>query len=207
MGFRIFRASTALPLVLLLLALLFIALTATSMITTETSTTQEDLQQYVDDAVNELTSYLKVQQVYGLYSQQAPYHLTKIVIQVTPLFHQEIDISTWIVQMKTDANLLPYTFDNTVSSLNSTGVFSHIQWNNLSLNKFGVLVVQDKDHSLLEYHSFSEPNDLAFLTLNIENLSISKGDYVTISLSPGTGIVKTISFNAPLPTQQVVTLW
>jgi archaellin len=207
MGFRLFRASTALPLVLILIAFLFIGLTASSMINTDTTATQEDLQQYVDDAVNEITSYLKVQQVYGLYSQKPPYHLTRIVIQVTPLFHQEIDISTWIVQMKTNKNLIPYTYDNIVSSLNSSGVFSHLQWNNLSFNKFGIIVVQDKDNSLLDFHSFSEPNDLAFLTLKVEDLLIEKGDYVTILLLPGTGIEKTISFNAPIPTTQVVTLW
>ncbi|MBS3778357.1 MAG: hypothetical protein KGY50_03580 [Candidatus Thermoplasmatota archaeon] len=207
MGFRIHHASAALPLVLLLLAILFVALTATSMITTETTSSQEDLQQYVDDAVNELTSYIKIQHVYGVYSQEKPYHLTKIAIQATPLFHQEINLSTWLIQLQTKTKLQLYHYNYTVSSLESSGIFSNSQWNQIQSNNFGIISIQDKDNSLINYHSFSEPNDIAFFSLSVQNLSITKGDYVTLLLSPGTGVEKTISFNAPLPTRKVVNLW
>jgi archaellin len=207
MGFRIHHASAALPLVLLLLAILFVALTATSMISTETSTSQEDLQQYVDDAVNELTSYIKIQNVYGVYSQDKPYHLTKIAIQATPLFHQEINLSTWLIQLQTKTKLQLYNYNNTASLLQSNGVFSDSHWNQLLSTHFGILSIQDKDNSLVNHHSFSEPNDIAFFTLSVQELSITKGDYVTLLLSPGTGVEKTITFNAPLPTRKIVNLW
>ncbi len=207
MGLHINHASAALPLVLLLLAIVFIALTATSMITNETTTTEEDIQQYVDDAIKEFSSYLKIQHVYGQYTQQKPYQLSKIAIQTTPLFHQEINLSNWVIQIQTNNHMNIFSYNYTVTSLNSSSVFSHTHWNILKSPYFGVLVIQDKDDSLLRYHSFSEPNDIAFLTLSVEDLLIRKGDYVTLYLSPGTGIEKTISFSAPLPTKQVATLW
>lgn len=207
MGFRIHHASAALPLILLLIAILFIALTATSMITTETATSQEDLEQYVDDAINELTSYLKIQHVYGMYSQEKPYHLTKIAILATPLFHQEINLSTWLIQLQTKTDLQLYTYNYTVSTLESSSVFTDTFWDQLDTTHFGILSIQDKDESLTTYHSFTEPNDIAFFTLSIEDLKISKGEKVTLFLSPGTGIEKTITFQTPLPTKTVVNLW
>jgi archaellin len=207
MGFKIFHASVALPLVLILITLIFIALTATSTFTNETTLTQEDLEQYVDDAIDEITSYLKIQEVYATYSEQSPYHLTKIAILATPLFHQEINISTWIIQIKTSDALIIYTYNYTSSSLDSASVFSDNQWNSLGLHHFGILSIQDKDNSLTKHHSFSEPHDMAFFTLSIKDLFITKGDIVTLYLSPGTGVEKTIQFKAPLPTNHIVNLW
>lgn len=207
MGLHINRASAALPIALLLLAILFVTLTAASMITNESTTKQEDLQQYVDDAINEISSYVKIQHVYGKYSQQAPYHLSEIAIQATPLFHQEINLSNWIIQIQTNTNMNIFTYNKTVTIIESSSVFSQRHWNNLKRSHFGIIVIQDRDDSLIQYHSFSEPNDIAFLTITVEDLSIKKGDYVTLFITPGTGIEKTISFSAPLPTKQVVTLW
>lgn len=207
MGFKIYHASAALPLVLLLIAIIFIALTATSMITTETTSSEEDLEQYVDDVINEITSYLKIQEVYATYSEQSPYHLTKLAILATPLFHQEINLSTWIIQVQTNNALTIYTYNQTSSSLEEASVFTHDQWNILGLHHFGILSIQDKDNSLTRSHSFSEPNDLAFFTLSLDDLFIIKGDIVTVYLSPGTGVEKTIQFQAPLPTKHIVNLW
>jgi len=207
MGFRIQHASAAVPLVLLLLAITFIALTATSMITSETTSSEEDLQQYVDDAINELTSYIKIQQIYGSFTNEAPYHLSKIVIQATPLFQKEINLSTWIIQIQTISDLKIYTINRNVSSIGSSSVFSHDQWNNLTSNNYGVISILDTDESLEKYQSFSEPSDIAFFTLLVNDLSIGKGDEVTIVISPGIGIKKTITFKVPLPMKQVVKLW
>ena len=207
MGFRIQHASAVLPFVLLLLAFTFIALTATSMMTSETMSSKEDLQQYVDDVLNELTSYIKIQQLYGYYENEAPYHLSKIVIQATPLFQKEINLSTWIIQIQTKSDLKIYSFYENVSSIGCSSVFSHEHWNNLPQNKYGIISIQDTDDSLQKFYSFSEPSDIAFLTLSMNNLSIIKGDEVTIVISPGIGIEKTITFKAPLPIKQVVKLW
>lgn len=207
MGFRIQHASAALPLILLILAITFIALTATSLIASETTSTEEDLQKYVDDAINELTSYIKIQQVYGSFTPKAPYHLSKIVLQATPLFEKDINLSTWIIEIQTKSDLRLYTISRNISSIGYSSVFRHDQWNNLSSNNFGVISILDTDESLEKYHSFSEPSDIAFFTLSVEDLSIEKGDEVTIVLSPGVGIEKTITFKSPLPIKKVVKLW
>jgi archaellin len=207
MEFRTDYASAALPLTLLLIVVIFITLTATSMITDETTTSQEELQKYVDDAVNDLTSYLKIQHVYGEYSKQKPYYLTKIAIQTTPLFNKQINISTWTVQIHTKSSLQPFHYNFTSSKLIHSSVFSHPLWSQLKPNNFGILSIQDKDESLINYHSFTDSSDVAFFTLSVENLSINKHDYVTLLLTPGVGVEKTISFQVPLPTNQVILLW
>ena len=207
MSFRLDHASAALPLILLLLAITFIVLIATSLIASDTTSTEEDLQQYVDDAINELTSYIKIQQVYGSFTSESPYHLSKIVIQATPLFEKDINLSSWIIQIQTKSDLRLYTISKNISSIGYSSVFMHEQWNNLSSNNFGVISILDIDESLEKYHSFSEPSDIAFFTLPVKDLLIEKGDKITLVLSPAIGIKKTISFKVPLPIEQVVTLW
>jgi archaellin len=207
MGFRIHHASAALPLILILLAVIFIALTATSMITTQTTSSQQDIQQYVDDALYEITSYIQINNVYATYSKQAPYQLEKIAIFASPFFRQDIDLSTYIIQIQTESNIHLYTYNNTISPLESTGVFSQSQWDLLTNQHFGIISIQDTDQSLLSHHSFSEPSDTAAFTMQVDDLCITKGDYVTILISPGAGVEKTISFKAPLPTRTVVNLW
>jgi archaellin len=206
MGFRIHSASVALPLLLLLLAVVIIALTATSIMSSNTQVPQEELQKYVDDAIKDITSYLKIQHVYATYSQHKPYHLTKIAIQATPLFHQEINLSNWIIQIQTKSNLQLYTYNYTVSHINSSGVFSHPQWNQLSPQYYGILSIKDSDNSLNTHHSFSEPNDMAFFTLPVSHLSLENNDKITLFLSPGTGVEKTMTFTLPIPTQKVIQL-
>ena len=207
MGFRLNHGSAAIPLLIFLIAIMFIALTATSLIANDTISTEEDLQKYVDDAVNDISSYLKIQHVFGSFSENSPYAISKIAIQSTPLFHQDINISNLIIQVQTATDLRLFTFSSNITSLTSGGVFSHQHWNNLSTNQFGILSIKDIDNSLLDHQSFSEPSDIAFFTLSVEELSIKKGDDVTIVLSPGVGIEKSIFFKTPLPIDKIVNLW
>lgn len=201
------QASVALPLILILLVVLFIALTATSMMTNQVTTSQQDLTQYVDDALYEITSYLQIKNVYATYSRQAPYHIDKIALFVSPLFHQTIDLSTYIIHIQTDTNLHLYTYNYTLSPMGSTGVFSHPIWDQHSNHHFGIISIQDPDDSLISHHSFSQPADMAVFTLSVEDVSITKGDLVTIQLSPGQGVERSLMFRVPLPTRTVVNLW
>ncbi|MDG6217916.1 MAG: hypothetical protein QCI00_00555 [Candidatus Thermoplasmatota archaeon] len=201
------QASIALPLTLILLVVLFIALTATSMMTNQVTTSQQDLTQYVDDALYEITSYIQIKNVYATYSKQAPYHLDKIAIFTSPLFHQKLDLSTYILHIQTDDTLHLYKYNYTISPMGLTGVFSHPIWDQQSEHHFGIISIQDPDDSLISHHSFSEPADMAVFTILVENLSIENGDVVRILLSPGQGVEKTIMFRVPLPTRTVVNLW
>jgi len=201
------HATAAIPLLALLVAILFIALTASSMITTETIDSEEEFEQYLNDTLDEITTYLKIQDAYGKYTTTSPPKLTQIAILLSPLFHNTINISQWIVQIQSTNTLLIQTYNFSSAALGSNTVFDHPIWNDLQINTFGIISIFDHDASLDKYHSFSDTTDQAFLIIKLdENQALSKGEHVIISLTPGTGVKKTIEFKAPLPTKSIVTL-
>lgn len=206
MASRKSHGTTAIPLIAILVAILLIALTASSMITTETVDSEEEFEQYLNDTLQEITSYLKIQDVYGKYTSNSPPKLTQIVILLTPIFHNTINISEWIIQIQTTNSLLIQTY-NSSAALDSNSVFDHPLWDQLQPNAFGLISIHDSDGSLKNYNSFSDISDQAFLIIKLpEDQGILKGEHVIVSLTPGTGVKKTFEFKAPLPINQIVSL-
>ncbi len=179
----------------------------TSIMTADTTMTQHELQQYVDDSLNDITRYLKIQDIYGLYGKQTPYHLTKIAILATPLFHQEINLSTWIIQVQLANNLKIFSYNYTISALNSSDLFSHQLWSQLSSHHFGIISIQDNDDSLIKYHSLSDPSDMIFFTINVSDLLIHNGEEIQLFLTPEIGVKRSFTFKVPMSTKQLVKLW
>ena len=201
------NTGSAIPLLILIIAILLISLTATSMVTSNISTTKGDVDEYLDDVLNEITSYVKIKNVYGQYTQQKPYYITKIGILLSPRFHDPINLSEWIIQLQTKETLTIYTFNNAAMKQEDHTIFTHPLWENISFNSFGIMSIIDKDDSLIQHYSLSDPSDLIFIVFNIPENSITKGDYTSIILTSGTSMKKTITFSAPIPTQQIVSLF
>lgn len=177
------------------------------MITTETKDSQEQFQQYLKDALDEISTYLQIENAYGEYSSSSPPKLTKIAILVSPFFHGTLDISQWVLQIHTPYALHIQTYNRSIANLDSYTVFTHPLWDNLQTNTFGVISIQDLDNSLTKHHVFTDTTDQAFIIILLEESNgILKGEHVTIALTPGSGIKKTIEFTAPLPIRSIVSL-
>lgn len=201
------NTGSAIPFLIIIIFILLINLTATSMITSNVSTSDKQVDEYLENVLDEITSYVKIKNVYGQYAQQKPYHISKIGILISPLFHDSINLSEWIIQLQTTETLSIYTFNNAAMKQEDHTIFTHPLWEKLSMSSFGIIGIIDKDDSLIHHYSLSDPSDLIFLVFNTSNASISKGDHVSIVLTSGTSMKKTITFIAPLPTQNIVSLF
>ena len=198
---------TLIIVILFIISLFLITVTASTIINTTNAVSTDDINQYVEDTINKLTSYIQINQMYGKFSSYKPYTLSKIAIMISPLYRNSIDISSMVIQVQTKESLSLYTYDNSVSPLNNHDVFTHPLWNLLSNKSFGMISVIDTDQSLVTQHVLSDTSDLGFVIIRINDTLIQKGDFVTITLLSGDMIQKTISFTTPLPVNTIVDLW
>ena len=199
--------SPTIPIIILVIAILFISLTASSMITTNGTLNDEELNEYLDHVIDELTNYISIKNVYGKLSSEKPYHITQIAIMISPLFHDPINISDWIIQVQTTDTLSIYIFNQSVMKQDHHTIFSHPLWQQITPNTFGVMTLIDNDASLLDQYTLSESSDLVFLVFPISNDSMTKGETVTITLSSGTSIRKCFTFDIPFSTRSIVSLY
>lgn len=202
-----FNIATTFSIILLFISIILITITATSTITSNNAITEKNMETYLDDALNEITSYLKIRNVYGSFSTEKPYHLTKIAIIISPLFHDSIEMSDFIIQLQTKNSLTIYTLNDLSQPLNDQTIFTHTLWKNLPHNQYSLVSIIDKDTSIEKYQTLNEPSDLTFLVFSTAPYEIKKGDLVTITISSGTSIHRTITFETPLPTNNIVSLW
>ena len=199
--------ATIIILLLILSSIIIVTITATSVITTQNELTEYDIDQYLQDTLNKISSYIEVQNVYGKFNEEKPYSLTQIGIMISPMFHKSIDMTDWIVQLKTKNSINIYTIHNSSETLKDNTIFNHDIWNSISTNQYGLISIIDKDSSIKNYSVFNDPGDLSFLIFRIASNEISKGDVVTIIISSGKNIQKSVTFSIPIPTNNVVTLW
>jgi len=198
---------TFIVVILFIVSLFLITVTASTIINTNTSVSSEDINQYVEDTINEITRYIQIKQIYGAFTTHKPYSLSKIAIMISPLYSNDIDISNLMIQIQTHDSLSIYTYSDQVIALENNDVFTHPIWNQLTNRSFGIISMIDKDKSLIHHHVLSDASDLGVLTIPIEDGIIQKGDDVTICILSGDSIQKTISFKTPLPINKIVDLW
>ena len=89
------------------------------------------------------------------------------------------------------------------SSLNGNSLFSHPLWEEIDTQSFGLLSIIDTDSSLTHTNTLTDSTDLSFLLLSIPNEIITKGEYVTITITSGNIVQKTISFSSDRPISTV----
>lgn len=72
---------------------------------------------------------------------------------------------------------------------------------------FGFIVILDKDQSIIDYGTINDNTDMTYIIIKLPNdFTMKKGDTLELTLSPSTGVTKTINLKAPLPIKQIVAL-
>lgn len=203
------QGSVGLTPVILLVSFILIAATASSVfLNNSEELSEEDLEQLIGEAVDEISTYLQIKDIYGKYCGVPPsQNMEKIALLVTPLFSQEIDLSTLTISLFNgdSVKLIPYSGE--AAFISSYSLFEHAIWTNISPDMYSVIVVLDDDSSILNYNSFNKNSDMVFLVIDLpEDMLLKKGDQMTISLYLSPGVAKTITVTAPLPMRQVVHL-
>ena len=84
-------------------------------------------------------------------------------------------------------------------------LFEHPIWQNTNEVDFSLIVTLDKDNSITSYDTINDYTDTAYIIINLpEEFTMKKGDSLTITLFPSTGITRTTTIVAPLPIKPVV---
>lgn len=194
--------------IILIIGILLIAATVGSVITeTPQDLSGEDINEIVNDVVNEITSYIQIKNILGkYYHYENSYTLQKIMLLITPLFHVDYDLSELKIQLQTKDAIIDLNY-NQNALIPSGNLFSDSYWEYDKDNVYGCLVTLDKDESVSQFHTLNDPTDMVYLTINLpKNMYLLKGDKITISLIAGTGAMRSVFIEAPLPMSMIVQL-
>ena len=202
------QGSIGISSVILIIAILLVAATVGSVLTeTPEQISEEDIDLLVEDAVNEITSYIQIKSILGkYYTYENSFALQKIILLITPLFHVEYDLSELMIQLQSKDSVIDLYYNHD-PIIPAGDLFSDSNWHQDQENVFSCLVTLDKDDSVNQFHTLNDPSDMVYLTINLpQNMYLYKGDIMKISLIAGTGILRTVTIKAPLPTSVIVQL-
>jgi len=204
------KGSVGLIAIILLLSALLIGVTAASLITISSNEnlSEEEIQEIVDNAVDEITTYIQIKDVIGKYYGEPPQQrIEKIAVMITPLISQEIDISSLKIKFSSQDSLHFLSYDYKVDKIGSNPLFEHYLWEDLSDLSFGLIVIYDKDNSIKDFNTFNKNSDVAYIIINLpQEYHMKKGDEILATLFPSTGIERSIYLQAPLPMRNIVNL-
>lgn len=201
--------STGITSVILLISFILIAVTVASVLTGGTvtnGTSEEDLEQILNEVLDEITTYIqikdKIGKYYGTYGNQK---IEKIAILIKPLVSQEINISELTIKLCNGNNIKILDYSGNTEDIGSNHFFEHPIWDDITVNNFGFIVTHDKDNSLKDYNTINENTDMAYIIIKLsEGFTMTQGENLVVTLFPSTGLQKTTVLEAPLPMKPVV---
>jgi archaellin len=190
------NGSVGITTVPLLTSFLLVGATASSVLFEGSDNIAMDAEQTLNDVLNEITTYLKIDSILGkYYTTEGIRSVERIVVFVKQFIQNSIDISELTIQLinNNDVVLLGYS-GHTVES-NSKSVFEHLVWEKTN-NAFSVMVLLDKDRSLLDYNIMNE--DTAVIVIQLpDQFMMANGEALTVSIIPAEGIVCSLHIETP----------
>ena len=194
--------------IILLISSLLIGVTVASVVTSgtggDTTTSGEDVNKIVNDVLNEITTYIQIKDQMGkYYLENGVQKIKKIAILVKPLVSQDIDISQLTIKLSNGYDVKILNYSGNAQFIGTNSLFEHPIWNNISENSFGFIATLDSDRSLVDCNILN--GDMAFIIIKLSgDFSMTQGESITMTLFPSSGIARTITLDAPLPTKPVV---
>ena len=199
--------STGITAAILLISFLLIGVTVASVITGETGvdvTTEEDLEQMLDDVLDEITTYIQIKDKIGkYYDTNDQLRIEKIAIMIKPLIKQDINMSELTIKLCNGNNVKILEYSGNAEYIESNPLFEHPMWGDITSNDYSFVVTLDKDRSLVDYDVLN--GDMAYIIIKLsEDFTMVKGDSITVTLFPSSGLARTTILEAPLPMSRVV---
>jgi archaellin len=126
---------------------------------------------------------------------------------IKPLISDEIELSELTIKLNNGNNLIILSYKGDAAFRDTNDLFEHQIWDNLTENNFGIIATHDKDNSITDYNTINKNTDMAYIIIKLpENFYMKKGDTLTVTLFPSSGIQRTTILEAPLPMKKVVSL-
>jgi len=195
--------------ILLLIFILIGAVSASVIITDSESISENDLNNFTNDIVDELCSYLQIKQIIGKYQTiTGEQRINKIAILIKPMVSQNIDISHMTLELCDGEQYHILFFNGSAGSIRSHSLFEHPLWDSITNETFGLLSTIDDDNSIINSHLINKNTDMTFIILKLPyDTAMKKDDILEVTIRPSPGIGRTVTLEAPLPIKNVVTLY
>ena len=184
---------TAIP---LLTSFLLIGATTSSVIFDGTDSIALDAEQTVKDTIDEITTYLKIEDAIGkYYTTNGVRSVEKIVILIKQFIRNEINISEVKIKICNNNDVILLDYSGFAVESNSKATFENQVWDSTN-NAYSLIVILDKDRSLLDYNIMN--GDIAFIAIRLpDQFAMKNSDSITISIMPSKGITSSITLETP----------
>ena len=165
---------------------------ASSVVFEDSDEFAKNAEQTVNEVMEEITTYLKIDDIIGrYYTNEGMRRVEKIVLLVKPLIQSNIDMSELTIKIcnDNDVTLLKYS-GHSVECNSSETVFENQVWDKTE-NAFCLIVIIDKDRSLLDYGVMNK--DTAFIAIKLpDRFAMGDDESIIVSLIPSKGITRSI---------------
>lgn len=201
---------TGIAAAILLASIVLIAGVAASVVMSSSEgKTEEDYEQMMNEALDEISTYLQIKNAVGKYYYiEGEKRIQKIAILIKPIFSIDIDTSQLIIQLSNGKQIQMLYYGGHAEFIHAHPLFEHPIWNNQNENIFGFIVALDKDKSLVDYSTINDHTDMAYVTIKLsEDFQLKNGESIQITLFPSTGIARTVTIEAPAPITPIVSLY
>lgn len=193
--------------IMILFGIILVSVVAAEVINDSGGTTiEQDFSQMTDEAIDKYSTYIDIDFKVGKFYQiEGVQKIKRIALQISPLFSTDIDLTELTVQLLDKDTLEILNFSGVAKYYAGGSVFDNSIWNNVTVNNFGFLVINDRDKSIIDFNIINENSDRAYLLIKLsDNMALSKYDSLYVTVIPGTGISRSITLEAPMPIKSVV---
>jgi len=203
------QGATGIATAILLISFILIGATAASVIMGDSGNNpEENYEEILKEALDEISTYIQIKDALGKYnSTTEEQHIQKIAILIKPLFSIDIDASKLVIKLNNGKQIKMLYYNRQAEFISSNSLFEHPIWTTMTDTDFGFIVILDKDQSIIDYGTINDNTDITYIIIKLPNdFTMKKGDTLELTLSPSTGVTKTINLKAPLPIKQIVAL-
>ena len=188
--------STGITAVPLLVSFLIVGATTSSVIFDGTDNIALDAEQTLKDTIDEITTYLKIEEAIGkYYTTNGVRRVEKIVLLIKQFIPNEINISEVKIKISNNNDVVLLDYSGFATESNSKATFENQVWN-VTNKSFSLIAILDKDRSLLDYNVMN--GDIAFIAIRLpDQFTMGNGDSITISIIPARGIISSIILETP----------
>lgn len=179
-----------------LLSFFLMAGVSSSVMFQVTDDLSSDAKQMANDIVDEITTYLKIDDVIGkYYIDNGVRRVERIVILVRQFIKNTVNISDLTIKICSNDGVLLLGYSGHAEEYNSQTVFEHQVWDTAD-NAFSLIVVTDTDRSLVDHNIMN--GDVIFIAIKLpDGFAIAENRDVTISVIPANGIVSSVVLEVP----------
>lgn len=195
-----------------ILIIIFIITTITAITVVQSQNYQTtsilNLKSILNNINEEITTYIQIKDQLGkYYNLNNQPQIQKISLLITPLLSKEIKITQLKAEIQSSKNIQILNYNQKPAKYNGGALFEHPVWKNISKNEYSLLVINDRDYSIINHGIMNDQTDIIYLTIKLpEKTYISYGEKINIKLFFPAGISKKITVEPPLPTQPVVNI-